>query len=255
MEEINSGLQEVSFDSVVEEWGSYDTGVNVSETREAAKVLRRSLQVREPERGKRYAAYLRGRHWKRLRWHLVGLSKGKCEFGCGRAVVDVHHMTYERLGEELDIDLLAVCRECHTKIHSKTNTSLYPPNIAKILAARLYAVAVSRTSKDGKALLAKLRALESLPEKQKRRQKTYVSELMSTRGILRSMGLIPTEEEGRAERQRAKKEAHNVRCRKNYKKNIARIAVICKAQENVTPMTPRRRPKGIKPTQPLAVGG
>lgn len=44
-----------------------------------------------------------------------------CE-GCGRKksdeiVLQVHHLTYERLGREEDRDLLAVCDECHRTFH------------------------------------------------------------------------------------------------------------------------------------------
>lgn len=48
-----------------------------------------------------------------------------CE-GCGKKIdpvthekitLQVHHLTYERLGHELDGDLLAVCVECHRAFH------------------------------------------------------------------------------------------------------------------------------------------
>jgi hypothetical protein len=34
--------------------------------------------------------------------------------------VDVHHQTYDRLYNEMCFDLVAVCRECHAKIHKNT---------------------------------------------------------------------------------------------------------------------------------------
>jgi 5-methylcytosine-specific restriction endonuclease McrA len=40
-----------------------------------------------------------------------------CE-GCGQRVpLQVHHLTYERLGRELDEDLFAVCEPCHKTFH------------------------------------------------------------------------------------------------------------------------------------------
>jgi len=34
--------------------------------------------------------------------------------------LEVHHLTYVRLGEELPSDLLVVCRDCHRKLHDKS---------------------------------------------------------------------------------------------------------------------------------------
>lgn len=48
-------------------------------------------------------AYIRNRQW--------------CE-GCGDGKANqVHHLSYERLGRELDQDLLAVCDRCHRAFH------------------------------------------------------------------------------------------------------------------------------------------
>lgn len=37
--------------------------------------------------------------------------------GGGRLPLQVHHLSYERLGMELDSDLLAVCESCHRALH------------------------------------------------------------------------------------------------------------------------------------------
>jgi phage terminase large subunit GpA-like protein len=53
----------------------------------------------------------------------VGNSIARCHRVCEhcgeRRAVQAHHLTYERLGDELLTDLLAVCLECHEEIHGR----------------------------------------------------------------------------------------------------------------------------------------
>lgn len=38
--------------------------------------------------------------------------------GCGhKQAEDVHHLTYDHIFDELLFELIAVCRDCHTRIH------------------------------------------------------------------------------------------------------------------------------------------
>lgn len=65
------------------------------------------------------AIYLNSPHWRSRR--LVALQKADwtCA-GCGLRSrrLDVHHLTYERIGQELDEDLEVNCRACHEKEHA-----------------------------------------------------------------------------------------------------------------------------------------
>jgi hypothetical protein len=52
----------------------------------------------------------------------VALAKAehRCQ-GCGKQgdnSLDVHHLTYERMGDELDEDLAVMCRTCHEAEHA-----------------------------------------------------------------------------------------------------------------------------------------
>jgi len=69
---------------------------------------------------RRHSSYLKSEIWKKLRQKILNRSNHICE-GCGEAAAtQVHHMNYERWeGNELLIDLLAVCAECHRKLHPK----------------------------------------------------------------------------------------------------------------------------------------
>jgi 5-methylcytosine-specific restriction endonuclease McrA len=41
----------------------------------------------------------------------------KCAVDFVTENVDLHHMTYKRLGNEWDEDLVPLCRDCHKSIH------------------------------------------------------------------------------------------------------------------------------------------
>lgn len=70
-----------------------------------------------------YSEYLKTRHWKSIRTKVIQ-DRGKvCEV-CGRSNIplQVHHMTYERIGCEKMEDLICVCKDCHMGIHSTMPT-------------------------------------------------------------------------------------------------------------------------------------
>src|SRR6266404_4544864 len=73
-----------------------------------------------------YEKYVKTDCWS-LRRQLYLKKHSSCE-GCGQSVeplnisgrpipLEVHHLTYERLGRESDDDLLAVCNGCHKLFH------------------------------------------------------------------------------------------------------------------------------------------
>lgn len=63
-----------------------------------------------------YRAYLQGDHWQRLRARHLTEYGSKCH-NCGAQPVELHHLTYERLGNESMSDLVALCDECHEGAH------------------------------------------------------------------------------------------------------------------------------------------
>lgn len=68
---------------------------------------------------KSYADYLLSTHWKLLKRRFKTSDKIKCP-GCRcRYRLDLHHVSYKRLGEELPTDIIGLCRDCHYKIHQK----------------------------------------------------------------------------------------------------------------------------------------
>lgn len=69
-----------------------------------------------------YADYLASPYWRKRAKQIRVRDKNRCRV-CRLRAADVHHLTYVRLGRELDLDLLLLCRECHTQVHAR-----YPPS-------------------------------------------------------------------------------------------------------------------------------
>lgn len=66
---------------------------------------------------KEYDAYLQSPEWAVKRETILSRCRRVCEM-CGSApATDVHHLTYERVGAEMESDLLGLCRGCHDTIH------------------------------------------------------------------------------------------------------------------------------------------
>lgn len=74
---------------------------------------------REVERLKAldYKVYLQTEEWKQTRSFALNRAGLRCQM-CNRATkLQVHHRTYERLGEEWLDDLTVLCGDCHKTFH------------------------------------------------------------------------------------------------------------------------------------------
>lgn len=70
-----------------------------------------------------YARYLESEEWWQRRTRVMERAAGVCE-GCRmREPVDVHHLTYDHVTEELLWELVAVCAPCHERAHGGPGTS------------------------------------------------------------------------------------------------------------------------------------
>jgi len=65
-----------------------------------------------------YKEYLHTPYWKHRREARLRAAGHRCQLcNSGSVSLNVHHRTYERLGEELDGDLIVLCRTCHSTFH------------------------------------------------------------------------------------------------------------------------------------------
>ena len=91
---------------------NYGPGRQDDGDRRAHPVRPRDLRVMP------YEDYLQTPHWKHRREDKLRAAGRRCQV-CNRGsrTLDVHHRTYERRGQELDEDLIVLCRECHDIFH------------------------------------------------------------------------------------------------------------------------------------------
>lgn len=72
-----------------------------------------------------YKTYMRSPEWEAKKQQRIAIDKGCCM--CGRPLdkiksVQVHHVTYARLGDENVLtDLATLCGSCHQKVHNFYN--------------------------------------------------------------------------------------------------------------------------------------
>ena len=73
-----------------------------------------------------YFRYLRTESWKERRKELLEQADNECS-ECGGKATIIHHLKYDNLGEViLGVDVIAVCKDCHDRIHEDKNYEEYP---------------------------------------------------------------------------------------------------------------------------------
>lgn len=65
-----------------------------------------------------YIKYIQSAEWFEKRDSRLRYDDSKCRTCGSRVNLEVHHITYERLGDELLEDLITLCKECHQAITS-----------------------------------------------------------------------------------------------------------------------------------------
>lgn len=66
-----------------------------------------------------YQLHLQSEYWRRMRKLVIERSNGVCE-GCRmQGAEHVHHRTYTHFGHEFAFELLALCEDCHRRVHAK----------------------------------------------------------------------------------------------------------------------------------------
>ena len=94
-------------------WQEYD---------EQEKQWLEEAQKRQEERKKflDYYEYLQSKEWQIVRRKRLQIDGYKCQM-CGTGKnLQVHHISYEHLGQEKEIDdLVTLCKECHQKVHEE----------------------------------------------------------------------------------------------------------------------------------------
>jgi hypothetical protein len=67
-----------------------------------------------------YREYIHSEKWRLFRNKIFALRGFKCEL-CGvRKNLQLHHVNYERLGNEHELDVMILCGVCHNNAHKQT---------------------------------------------------------------------------------------------------------------------------------------
>lgn len=67
----------------------------------------------------KYREYLKSPIWREKRAKVLRRCKHLCE-GCRtNAAMEVHHLTYKHIYDEMLFELVGLCEDCHRKIHKK----------------------------------------------------------------------------------------------------------------------------------------
>lgn len=64
-----------------------------------------------------YADYLKSPEWAQKRQRALRFAGFRCQLCNSPERLNVHHRTYERLGQELMGDLITLCNDCHSIFH------------------------------------------------------------------------------------------------------------------------------------------
>lgn len=72
-----------------------------------------------------YNAYIESEQWRARARRIRDRDNGRCAI-CGTTSnpLEVHHLTYDRLYDESDDDLIMLCHECHEKVTSSWHSVL-----------------------------------------------------------------------------------------------------------------------------------
>ena len=79
-------------------------------------ILHRHLEIQK-RRGREYETYLRSSSWEVKRQKVLSRADYVCEGCLDRPATQVHHLTYEHIKKEFLFELVAVCEQCHERIH------------------------------------------------------------------------------------------------------------------------------------------
>lgn len=66
-----------------------------------------------------YNGYLQSEIWAEVRRRVIKRARGDCQRCRSRVAVEVHHLSYDRVGHERWGDLQAICKNCHDDIHRR----------------------------------------------------------------------------------------------------------------------------------------
>jgi len=101
--------KKLDFNKQSKEWIAFN------EKKTNKKIKNRKIEkLREMD----YMEYLKTDWWKHRRKKFINKFKIKDCYCCKESFREVHHCSYDRIGNEKDKDLVLLCNKCHNEVHN-----------------------------------------------------------------------------------------------------------------------------------------
>lgn len=95
----------------------FDEEIKDARLRQATAAMKQARQSEREEWWDDYDAYLNTPEWHEKREKALARDRYLCQGCLERQAVHVHHLTYQRLFNELVCDLVSLCVDCHQLCH------------------------------------------------------------------------------------------------------------------------------------------
>lgn len=115
--------------------------------------------------------YLRSQRWKELRARALIACGYKCQGCCCENMLQVHHLTYDRIGAEPVSDLMVLCSDCHGLAHKllrEMKKNVDASIQRKVLSHFLYYALVSKGERIGPRREKRNHNFNTLPQSVKK---------------------------------------------------------------------------------------
>ena len=80
-----------------------------------------------------YDEFLKSEWWVMKREAIFEAKGKKCEICGSKYGIEIHHKTYEHLGNEPLKDIMVVCHACHLKLHKGTIAEVKPNKFRSVV--------------------------------------------------------------------------------------------------------------------------
>jgi hypothetical protein len=116
--------QALSKFSLSQKFELFDESIKENFLNKLREDWRQKKDQQDYEWQQKHEEHLQSEYWKKIRSLVLDRDRGICQ-GCLIApAAHVHHLTYDRLGCEMAIDLVSLCVGCHDKIHGRPEVDL-----------------------------------------------------------------------------------------------------------------------------------
>ena len=129
---------EVSASKTIPAWDSHfeqRVWSEYHEKQECYKALRRFYHEQQRQIGReqwiaQYNRYLDSQEWKERRRQVLNRAGNVCEGCLSNKATEVHHLTYQNIGDEFLFELVAVCHPCHERLHQPAISTFLERNFS-----------------------------------------------------------------------------------------------------------------------------